>query len=180
MLVEVLIAIAIVAICVVIHTTGILISAEWMVRHSIFQGQRGITNNAVLLTLVFAIVISLHLLETALWAGFYYWQQLFEDYETSFYFSLICYTTIGFGDVVLPRRWRLLGAVEGISGLLLCGLSTAFIFAIVNALFRRRLDLPKKSNTGANHSGKSNSASLPSYATKLVWHLKHSLWRDRI
>ena len=147
MVFEVIIAIAIVAICVVIHTTGILVFAEWMVRWFSIQGQHGFTHNAVLLTVVFGLIISLHLVETGLWAGFYYWQWLFEDYETAFYFSLSSYTTIGFGDVVLPRRWRLLGAVEGVSGVLLCGLSTAFIFAIVNVLFRRRIESQKESDT---------------------------------
>ena len=78
-----------------------------------------------------------------MWAAFYWSQSLFENFETSLYFSLTSYTTIGFGDVVLPRRWRLLGAVEGISGVLLCGVSTAFIFAIVTVLFRIRLENAK-------------------------------------
>jgi hypothetical protein len=140
MLSEVAVAFTLVAICVVIHATGMLIFAEWiLVRRSIIQGQRGITHHALLLILVFAVIIFLHLAETALWAAFYYWQHLFADFETALYFSIICYTTIGFGDVVLPQKWRLLGAVEGVSGVLLCGLSTAFIFAIVDALIRMRL-----------------------------------------
>ena len=140
MLIEVIVAFTIVAICVVIHATGMLVFAEWILkRRSIIRVQNGLTHYALLLILVFAVVIFLHLTEAALWAGFYYWQHLFEDYETSLYFSLSCYTTIGFGDVVLPQRWRLLGAVEGVSGVLLCGLSTAFIFAIVNAFFRLRM-----------------------------------------
>jgi hypothetical protein len=139
MLNEVAVAFTIVAICVVIHATVLLVFAEWIiVRRPIIQEQRRIIHHALLLIVVFAVIISLHLTETALWAAFYYWQHLFADYETSLYFSLICYTTIGFGDVVLPQRWRLLGAVEGVSGVLLCGLSTAFIFAIVDALIRMR------------------------------------------
>ena len=42
------------------------------------------------------------------------------------------------GDVVLPKTWRLLGGVEAISGALLCGLSTAFIFVILTALLKIR------------------------------------------
>ena len=141
MLTEVIIAFAIVATCVVIHTMGMLTFAEWMLkRRSLIYGERRVTNHAFLLILVFAVVIFLHLTETALWAGFYWSQSLFENYETSLYFSLISYTTIGFGDVVLPKSWRLLGAVEGISGVLLCGVSTAFIFAIVTVLFRVRIE----------------------------------------
>jgi len=83
---------------------------------------------ALLLILVFGVIILLHLADTSIWAAFYYWRNLFVDFETSFYFSLGSYTTIGYGDVVLPKPWRLLGGIEGVSGVLLCGLSTAFIF----------------------------------------------------
>ena len=62
----------------------------------------------------------------------------FKDFETSWYFSLGSYTTIGYGDVVLPAKWRLFGGIEGISGVLLCGLSGAFLFAIINHMFQSR------------------------------------------
>ena len=38
-------------------------------------------------------------------------------------------TTLGYGDLVLPHKWRLLGPVEGLTGILMCGLSTGFFFA---------------------------------------------------
>jgi hypothetical protein len=97
------------------------------------------TRQMVTLIFVFAVVITLHLVEAGLWAIFYYVRGLFDDFETAFYFSLVTYGTIGFGDVVLPQRWRLLSGIEGISGVLLCGLSAAFIFAVINALFQRRM-----------------------------------------
>jgi ion channel len=144
MLSEVLVAFLIVSIGVVIHTIGMLIFAEWMLRRwSIAARHHGLSYHAFMLIMVFCVIILLHVLQTSLWATFYYWQQLFENYETSLYFSMTSYTTIGFGDIVLPKRWRLLGAIEGVSGVLLCGLSTAFIFAIVNALLRRRIDTPQ-------------------------------------
>ncbi|MBV9956990.1 MAG: two pore domain potassium channel family protein [Acidobacteria bacterium] len=136
MLTELLIAGGIVAVCVVIHVTGILLLAQRLLKHRArLERQSGLLDYALLLIVVFSIIILLHLIETALWAIFYQWQHLFRNFETSLYFSLGSYTTIGYGDVVLPQRWRLLGGIEGVSGVLLCGLSTAFIFVIVNALF---------------------------------------------
>jgi voltage-gated potassium channel len=134
-----LVAAGIVAVCVVIHTTGIIVLAERLIaRRAWIERRSGTTLNTLLLIAVFAVVVLLHLLETAIWAAFFQWRRLFPDFETSFYFSLGSYTTIGYGDVVLPQRWRLLGAVEGISGVLLCGLSTAFIFVVLNALIQIR------------------------------------------
>lgn len=140
MLTEVIVAFAIVAISVVLHMTALVLFAEWLFkRKALVYGFPGLKNHLFVLIAVFAVVIFLHLAEAAVWATFYWWQNLFESFETALYFSLISYTTIGFGDVVLPKTWRLLGAVEGVSGVLLCGVSTAFIFAVVTVLFRARI-----------------------------------------
>ena len=139
MLRELLVAFGIVAVCVVIHTTSMVIFAEWLIdrRHLVAQ-RTDSSRNALRLISVFAFIIALHVTGTVIWAIFYYKQGLFQDFESSLYFSLSSYTTIGYGDVVLPGGWRLLGSIEGLSGVLLCGLSTAFIFAIVNSLLQMR------------------------------------------
>lgn len=140
MLSEVIVAFAIVTISVVFHMTALVLFAEWLFKQKgLVYGSWGLKNHLFVLIAVFAVVIFLHLAESALWASFYWWQNLFANFETALYFSLISYTTIGFGDVVLPKTWRLLGAVEGVSGVLLCGVSTAFIFAVVTVLFRARI-----------------------------------------
>lgn len=140
MLTELLIALAIVAVCVVLHVGGIAVFARYLLRRfPHLEGLTTISRQALLLIAVFAVVITLHLIETGIWATFYYLYGLFETYEIALYFSLGTYSTIGYGDVVLPGRWRLLGGIEGISGVLLCGLSGAFIFAVVNALFQSRM-----------------------------------------
>jgi hypothetical protein len=77
-------------------------------------------------------LIVLHLSEIAVWALFYWWQKCLPDAESSFYFSGVTYTTVGYGDLVLPQEWRLLGPVEGLTGILMCGLSTGLFFAIVS------------------------------------------------
>jgi hypothetical protein len=56
---------------------------------------------------------------------------------TAFYFSGASYATVGHGDVVLPRMWRTLGPVESIIGVLMCGLSASFLFAILTRLVER-------------------------------------------
>jgi len=114
--------------------------AELLLRHRENLEKRGTRiHDAVLLILLFAGIMFLHITETCIWATFYYTQELFKDFETSVYFSLTSYTTIGYGDVLLPERWRLVGAIEGVAGVLLCGVSTAFIFAVISAMFQMRL-----------------------------------------
>lgn len=140
MLTELFNAFILIGICVVIHSTGIVVAGVAMVRRREAIARRaGAVNFSLVLIAVFASLMLLHLAENAVWAAVYYWRGLFHNYETAMYFSLATYTGIGYGDVVLPEKWRLLGALEGISGVLLIGLSTAFLFSVMNALFQFRV-----------------------------------------
>jgi len=139
MLREFVIAGAIVAICAIVHIGGLALLAQFLLdRSAQLETVNTVTRRAFVLMFVFGIVISLHLAQAVIWATFYHANSLFPDYETALYFSLKTYSTIGYGDVLLPRSWRLLGGIEGISGVLLCGVSAAFIFTVVNVLFQRK------------------------------------------
>jgi len=140
MLKELLVAFGIVAACLLLHVVSIVLLADWMLdRRDKSKEQMGMLSYMLLLIAAFSVIILLHMVEIGIWAIFYYANSLFQDFETALYFSITSYTTIGFGDVVLPRAWRLLGGIEGVTGVLLCGLSTAFVFAIINAMFQMRV-----------------------------------------
>lgn len=75
-------------------------------------------------------VIVLHGVVILLWASCYR-LRCFPSWELAFYFSSGTYTTLGSGDVMLPSNWRLLGPLESMTGVLMCGISVAILFAIV-------------------------------------------------
>jgi hypothetical protein len=83
-------------------------------------------------------LIVIHLVEIALLGLFFWWQKFLPDAGSSFYFSGVTYATIGYGDLVLPKEWRLFGPVEGLTGILMCGLSTAFLFVALSRMYRAR------------------------------------------
>jgi len=96
----------------------------------------GPIRSALLMVRLTTAFIGLHVLEILLWAGFYR-RLCFSLWESAFYFSAASYATVGYGDVVLPQMWRALGPVESIIGVLMCGLSASFLFAIVTRLLER-------------------------------------------
>lgn len=96
----------------------------------------GAIRSAILVMRLMTAFIGLHLLEILLWAGFYRWL-CFRLWEPAFYFSAASYATVGYGDVVLPQTWRNLGPMESIIGVLMCGLSASFLFAVVSRLVDR-------------------------------------------
>ena len=118
---------------VVIHAAGLVLAIGPVFRSAALAELRFWPMTwLVIRTACWLIVI--HLLEIALWALFYWWQKCLPDVESSFYFAGVTYTTVGYGDLVLPHEWRLLGPVEGLTGILMCGLSTGFFFAMVNRI----------------------------------------------
>src|ERR1700757_2014200 len=78
-------------------------------------------------------VIVLHGIVILLWASCYRWLCL-PSWESAFYFSASSYATVGYGDVILPSKWRLLGPLESMVGMLMSGVSIGLLFAAVTHL----------------------------------------------
>ena len=99
-----------------------------------------------LLVVVMLIMLAGNLLQMTLWAGLFSAVGEFEDFATAFYHSVVNFATLGYGDLVMSEQRRLLGALEAINGVLMFGLTTGFLFAVLSALSRKglaaRLSLP--------------------------------------
>lgn len=80
-------------------------------------------------------IICLHMLQILLWAAFFRWT-CFPSSEASFYYSAAEYATVG-SDLIPPHVWRNLGPVESVTGVLMCGLSASFLFAVVTRMLER-------------------------------------------
>ncbi|MBB5686663.1 potassium channel family protein [Sphingobium boeckii] len=125
----------IVASTVLIHLVGLaaLLAIMRHHRHATSRMAAAMINATAILLSAFGL-FGLHSIEIWAWAGVYRWLDVFPDLEQALYFSTSTYVTIGYGDLVLPRGFRILGAIEGASGIILIGWSTAFFFSIVDRL----------------------------------------------
>jgi hypothetical protein len=121
------------ALCVAIHAWGLSWAFQNLRRTSL-RGSR-LWRSTALFIVVAVWIVLLHLIEISVWAAMYVWNGAIADLPSALYFSAVTYTTTGYGDVVLPKEWRLDGAVEALTGILMCGWSTGFFFAIVNRLY---------------------------------------------
>lgn len=141
MLREILVAFILVSINVSIHATGMVEIFRWLTRkRPKIEKKFGTVDNILLFIQIFAIILALHLAEICVWAGFYTLWSILKDFESAVYFSIVTYSTIGYGDVTLPVGWRLLGAIEGVTGILTFGWSTGVIFAVASRLMSIRLE----------------------------------------
>jgi hypothetical protein len=90
----------------------------------------------VALALLYALVAQLA--ETALWALLFVVCGEFSDFGTALYHSAVNYTSLGYGDLIMTPSWRLLGPLETANGMLMFGVSTAMIFAVIQRLIEAR------------------------------------------
>ena len=134
MLSKLFIAWCLMALCVTIHAIGLTAGVCWMKRRSATIEGRFWSATWMLICIAGWVVL-MHLLQIALWAFFYAWKHGMPDLTSAFYFSAVTYTTTGYGDLVLPKEWRLVGGVEALTGILMCGLSTGMFFAVFTKVF---------------------------------------------
>lgn len=121
---------------VILLTITVVIHSMWMFGVIKYMKLKGNSVFRIVLHNV-EIVISMlfaHLLEACIFAAFYLYINAFNNWETSFYFSLVSYATVGYGDVTLPHDWRLVGAVEGVIGALMVGWSVAVLVAVLQRI----------------------------------------------
>ena len=119
------------ALCVAVHAMGMTFALRMLNKMIVRIGVRFWFSTWFLVRIA-GWAILLHLVEIALWAFFYSWSHALPDMTTALYFSAVTYTTTGYGAVVLPGQWRLVGGVEALTGILMCGWSAAFFFAVVS------------------------------------------------
>ena len=89
-----------------------------------------------MLTIAVLGVFCAHVIQIWLWAIFYLAVNALPNLEEALYFSTSAFTTVGFGDLVLDERWRLVSSFQSANGFILFGWSTAFIFEVMSRFYR--------------------------------------------
>ena len=86
---------------------------------------------ALLGTVIF--LSSLHVIQIVLWAVTYleFVPDVLPTFEKAFYFSIVTFTTLGYGDITLHEGIRVLSGIESLSGILVVGWTTAVMYSVV-------------------------------------------------
>jgi len=135
---EIGIAVRMVMVTLWLHPVGLAALILWIRRA--FSGdlhRLGPLRSAILVVRLTGAVIVLHGV-LILFRASCYRRLCFSSWESSVYFSASSYATVGYGDIVLPANWRMLGPLESIIGVLMCGISVSVLFATVTRLVNRQ------------------------------------------
>ena len=129
-------ALALTAITVLMHAAGTLLATRHTARlWSTRKDRPGRLGAERVIVRLVSILLLLHLAEALVWAVFFVLLGMLPGLEAAAYFSLTSYTTVGYGDLVLPQPWRLLGPLEAAVGILMLGWSTGVLVAVLGNIY---------------------------------------------
>ena len=133
------VSIATILTTIVIHALA-LVAIVHFVRHERMRGRAGVAfwRDVPIVAAAMLLALIAHLVEITIWALVFMFCGEFTQLAAAFYHSAVNCTSLGYGDIVMSASWRLLGPLEAADGLLMFGVSTAMIFAVIERLVRTR------------------------------------------
>jgi hypothetical protein len=110
------------------------------VRRYLSRGRAGVfLRDLTLVMSAMLLALAGHFVEIALWASSFVLCGEFPHFAAALYYSAATYTTLGDSTIVISVRWRLLGPLEAADGMLMFGVTTAMIFAVIHRLVQIRV-----------------------------------------
>ncbi|UDQ90059.1 potassium channel family protein [Xanthobacter autotrophicus] len=112
-----------------VATVCVIKTVRFAARH--FSGRRKIETLVIVMAASGTLLTIFHLLEVAVWAQLYAITGA-TDPDNIYYFAFVNFTTLGYGDLIPARPWRILGPMTAANGMLLFGWSTAVLFSVLS------------------------------------------------
>jgi len=136
---QILIGSLLIVVISLIHLWATKISIHIIKRFKSSSAQKRRIRNFIWLDSIVLLLILTSILESTIWAGCYVWLDAFEQFEEALYFSIVTFTTLGYGDLTLDVNWRILASLQAASGIIIFGWSTAIVMgAIQNIILNKK------------------------------------------
>ena len=138
MLMNILIAAIIIIATVVIHAEVMMLAVRLIRKKEGGLREKLRQTNLYRVSGIVLLMFLASLIEVLVWAIAYLALNAIEGFEQAFYFSMVTFTTLGYGDIVLEERWRLLASFEAANGIIIFGWTTAIVMAVVHHVYFRK------------------------------------------
>ena len=137
MLFQIAIGSALLMLTVIIHSAFTLMAVSAFGGNRLARMKRRSMRMAAVAALVLMMFFAT-LLHAAAWAVTYVVVDAIQGFEEALYFSMVTFTTLGYGDITLADHWRLLAAFEAANGCIMFGWTTAIVVAVIHSFFNQR------------------------------------------
>jgi len=136
-------SVPLILITVILHVIGLVSINERVIRAKGFLGDRRnfLVGFSMILGAATLAAITLHAIEAAIWAVVYLALGALPDGKSAILYSLSAMTTYGHEHFDLANHWQLMGALEALNGMILFGLTTAFLYGMIRELLAARRKL---------------------------------------
>ena len=132
---NVLLGLGIMVVCLAIQACLVVVSIQVYANHRNVVASPTLVGTFVLICAVMLVLVVGNFLQIALWAGLFMYLGEFADFNTAAYHSAVNFATLGYGDIVMSEKHRVLGPMQAVNGVLMIGVSTAVVMsALQNAL----------------------------------------------
>lgn len=138
-----ILAVPLIVATVIMHFTG-LVGLSWVLRRRSEKDPKRLGSiiwQGGIIVFVVTGLFAIHTAQIWLYALTFIALGEFATLEAALYFSTSTFTTVGFGDITLDEKWRLLAAIESANGFLMIGWSTAFLVSLTNRIRAIEADL---------------------------------------
>jgi hypothetical protein len=126
--------------CLAIQTALTGVSVQYALRRISVDGLHLKTLGNIRLLLAVMLILMLgNLLQIALWGALFLWLGEFTELAEAVYHSAVNYASLGYGDIVMSKNWKLLGPLEAVNGVLMCGMTAGVLMGILQAQMKQVL-----------------------------------------
>ena len=146
MLRSLMVGLPVMLLCLTLQAVLVTTSIRYYVRFKRAQeGRESQFGEILLLSIVMLLMLLSNLAQMVIWAVLFLVLGEFGDFATALYHSAVNFATLGYGDIVMTARWRLLGPLEAANGILMFGVSTAVMTAaVLDVVKQRTADLKRR------------------------------------
>nr|WP_286193570.1 potassium channel family protein [Tropicibacter sp. R16_0] len=125
--------------CFAIEIVLLVLCNLWLEKITLqMPGKSVVFRATTLIAVSLGVIVLAHTIQVWMWAGVWVLWDVMPDWNSAIYFSLVTYTTLGYGDIVLGPELRIFAAFASVTGLLAFGLSTAYLVAMMTRLFENK------------------------------------------
>ncbi len=127
---QIILGSTILIICGLLHISLAAVTIRYLTRRRPLDGSPSTLRFAIVTACIFGAFLTSHTVHVYLWAFAIWGVGALPGYEAPIYFGLVTYTTLGYGDVILAPEFRIFGAMASVTGILMFGLTTAFLVGV--------------------------------------------------
>ena len=125
MLINLALGIGVMLLCLLFQCYLMMVALRFYIRHHDWLKKPRMGSRVLLLMIVMVLLVVGNLVQIGAWGWLFYVLGEFADYATAFYHSGVNFATLGYGDMVMTEKWRLLGPLESLNGIIMMGVSTS-------------------------------------------------------